>query len=68
MSRPRGPAYTIRPQTKIHIPSFGPGPQYNVSKLTNYGTDSPPAYTIASRKPFKGSQNNVVWAEWFNIF
>lgn len=53
LSRPRGPAYTIRPRTEIQIPSIGPGPQYNISKLTNYGIDSSPAYTIAGREPFK---------------
>ncbi|XP_050592578.1 outer dense fiber protein 3-like [Bombus affinis] len=55
LSRPRGPAYTIRPRTKLHVPSIGPGPQYNVSKLTIYGADNPPAYTIVGREPFKVS-------------
>ncbi|XP_043257269.1 outer dense fiber protein 3-B-like [Colletes gigas] len=51
-SRQRHPAYSIRHRTKIFIPSVGPGPKYNVSKLTNYGLDKSPAYTIATREPF----------------
>ncbi|XP_031834089.2 ciliary microtubule associated protein 1B [Nomia melanderi] len=39
--------------TKLVVPSVGPGPQYNVAKLTNYGVDNAPAYTISGRKPFK---------------
>ncbi|XP_034192207.1 ciliary microtubule associated protein 1B-like [Osmia lignaria lignaria] len=53
LSRKRGPAYTIRPRTELHMRSIGPGPQYNVSKLTKYGVDKPPAYTIAPREPFR---------------
>ncbi|XP_054016571.1 outer dense fiber protein 3-like [Hylaeus anthracinus] len=56
-SRRRNPAYSIRHRTDIHIPSVGPGPRYNVSKLTNYGLDNPPAFTIASRKPFTVSDS-----------
>lgn len=53
LSRHRGPAYTIRPRTELHKRSIGPGPQYDVSRLTKYGADNPPAYTIAAREPFR---------------
>ncbi|KOC60322.1 Outer dense fiber protein 3, partial [Habropoda laboriosa] len=49
----RRPAYTMRPRTEIRVQSIGPGPRYNISKLSNYGVDSLPAYTIAGRAPFK---------------
>ncbi|XP_076681868.1 ciliary microtubule associated protein 1A-like isoform X2 [Andrena cerasifolii] len=52
-SRHRNPAYSMRHRTPIYIPSVGPGPQYDVSRLTNFGVDNPPAYTIACREPFK---------------
>ncbi|CAL7950915.1 unnamed protein product [Xylocopa violacea] len=60
LSRQRGPAYTIRPRTQIRIESIGPGPRYNVSKLTNYGVDRSPGYTIAGREEFKGSHIYIV--------
>ncbi|CAK9811162.1 Outer dense fiber protein 3 [Anthophora plagiata] len=53
LSRKRGPAYSIKPRIETRIRSIGPGPRYNVSKLTNYGVDSLPAFTIAGREPFK---------------
>ncbi|XP_076390916.1 ciliary microtubule associated protein 1A-like [Megachile rotundata] len=52
-SRTRGPAYTIRPFTQFHIEHIGPGPQYNVSRWTNYGPDNPPAYSMAFREPYR---------------
>ncbi|XP_076645011.1 ciliary microtubule associated protein 1A [Halictus rubicundus] len=53
LSRRRGPAYSMRYRTQIVVPSVGPGPRYNVAKLTNYGLDNSPAYTIAGREVFR---------------
>lgn len=52
-SRHRNPAYSIRRRTSINVRNIGPGPRYNVSRLTNYGADTGPAYTIAGKEPFK---------------
>ncbi|XP_033333973.2 ciliary microtubule associated protein 1A [Megalopta genalis] len=53
LSRHRSPAYSMRYRTKIVVPSVGPGPRYDVTKLTNYGLDTSPAYTVAGREIFK---------------
>lgn len=53
LSKHRGPAYTMRPRTELKLESVGPGPGYNVSKLTNYGVDKPPAFSISGREPFR---------------
>ncbi|XP_014480701.1 PREDICTED: outer dense fiber protein 3-like [Dinoponera quadriceps] len=49
-SRHRNPAYTIRPKTGLKPLLIGPGPRYNVSKLTKSGQDNPPAYSIKGRE------------------
>lgn len=52
-SKHRYPAYTIRHRTDVQYRSIGPGPCYDVAKLTKSGIDNPPAYTIRGREPFK---------------
>ncbi|XP_014600531.1 PREDICTED: outer dense fiber protein 3-like [Polistes canadensis] len=46
-SKRRGPAYSIRYYVGLEKESVGPGPRYNIQKLTKFGIDKPPAYTIA---------------------
>ncbi|KZC12069.1 PREDICTED: outer dense fiber protein 3-B-like [Dufourea novaeangliae] len=53
LSRHRNPAYTMRCRAKLTMPRGGPGPQYNVSKLTNYGEDKSPAFTISGREVYR---------------
>lgn len=45
----RYPQYTIGSRVKTSIRSVGPGPNYDVSKLTEYGLLHPPAYSLKSR-------------------
>ncbi|EFN76769.1 outer dense fiber protein 3 [Harpegnathos saltator] len=52
-SRHRNPAYTIRPKISSGLYLMGPGPRYNVSKLTKFGQDRSPAYSIKGRETMK---------------
>ncbi|KAF7401099.1 hypothetical protein HZH68_006919 [Vespula germanica] len=50
-SKHRGPAYSIRFRVGLGEETVGPGPRYNINKLTKFGLDKSPAYTIAVRYP-----------------
>ncbi|XP_035732968.1 outer dense fiber protein 3-like isoform X1 [Vespa mandarinia] len=50
-SKHRGPAYSIRFRVGLSDKTVGPGPRYNINKLTKFGLDKPPAYTIAIKYP-----------------
>lgn len=50
-SKHRGPAYSIRFRLGLGDTTVGPGPRYNINKLTKFGLDKSPAYTIAVKYP-----------------
>ena len=65
-SRYRNPAYTIPGRLGDKDRTFGPGPQYDVGKLTKYGRDNPPAYTLANRENFQSLLSTFI-IENYNI-
>lgn len=58
ISRYRNPQYTMRARCGGGGKPFGPGPQYNIDRVTRTGKVSPPAYSIAAR--IKGLGKNLL--------
>ncbi|XP_015115485.1 outer dense fiber protein 3-B [Diachasma alloeum] len=53
-SRYRNPAYTLRKRLTGFERTVGPGPTYDVTKMTRRGLERPPAFSIAGRQALKG--------------
>nr|CAI5854883.1 unnamed protein product [Callosobruchus analis] len=48
-SRYRNPQYSIGMKLPFGRKDFGPGPRYDIQRMTRYGKASPPAYSMKSR-------------------
>ncbi|KAK4884680.1 hypothetical protein RN001_000951 [Aquatica leii] len=57
ISKYRNPMYTMRPLCKEGGKPFGPGPQYDISKVTCYGKITPIAYTLSPKLKGGGGLN-----------
>ncbi|XP_011308284.1 outer dense fiber protein 3B [Fopius arisanus] len=52
-SKYRNPAYTLRKRLASFDQTVGPGPTYDIAKMTRRGPERPPAFTIAGRQKTK---------------